>query len=122
MIATTRAALGTNPAQAWEQAAMEMFPNSPSSQKKGCPRTTFLSLAAAGELKNVAPGAYTSAIENRQHAQDALRLLREDDSLLQHSAVLWKRVLDGKLTKVHNGQMNVVLGLWRARQFVGQAA
>jgi hypothetical protein len=120
--ATARAASGTDPAQAWNEAAKEAFPQSPSSQKKGCPRSTYLSLAGAGHLKSVAPGQYTSAVENRKHAEDALRFLREDESLVHRPLVLWEQVLGGKLTKAHNGQMNVVIGLWNARQFVGQAA
>lgn len=119
VVATTLALRGMAPAQAWVTAAKQAFPSSPSAQRKGCPRSTYLSLVGSGELRNLAPGEYTKAIENRQYAEKALRLLRAGEGSATNPSTLWAQVLDG-LSKQHNGQMSVVLGLWRANLFVGQ--
>lgn len=42
--------------EAWDDAAVEVFPESASLQLKGCPRTTFLTLCASGAVKDL-PGA-----------------------------------------------------------------
>ena len=94
--ATVRATRGLDPTRAWQESAKEEFPGSPSSQKKGCPRSTYLALAGAGHLKNVAPGQYTSATENRQHAEDALQgqqppVTKIDLQDLENSQIDWSR-------------------------------
>jgi hypothetical protein len=112
------AAQGVDPVLSWDDALITLFSDRPSS--KPCARSTYLSLADAGLIKNVARGRYTSSVKNREHAEDALRLLRQDDSWGDSPLALWQRVIGVNQIKEHNGQMHVVIGLWRAKKFVGQ--
>jgi hypothetical protein len=110
---------GMYPLQAWQSAAMEVFPDNLASQAKGCPKSAFLGLAEDGFIKDIRPGRYTTSLDNKRYALTALELLRLDESLASDPKELWRRVMKG-VTKQHNSQMNVVIALWNARKFVMQ--
>jgi hypothetical protein len=105
---------GRRPADAWAEAAAEVFPDSPSSQVKGCPMGAFLGLCEEGRVAGVPVGGYTASRLNKQYALDAVRLLVAEPGIADLGPEeLWRRVMDGR-GKRANSQMEVVLGLWRA--------
>lgn len=116
--ATTLAINGMHPVQAWELAATETFIDSPSAQKKSCPKSVFLGLAQAGLLKGVAPGQYTKSRNNYQYALAALALLKQDESLSQNPKKLWSHVTKKEIKVTYNSQMDVVLALWNTKYLV----
>ncbi len=101
-----------NPRAAWDSAVARVFPESRSSQAKGCPRDSFLALCEMGAVKNIAPGAYTRSIKNKSYVIKALDALRSSPALSRDEKGLWKLVTDGA-EKAPNGQMDVVTSLWR---------
>lgn len=103
----------SDPVSAWTQATREVFPNSPSSQKKGCPRGAFLGLCADGLVSGVASGNYTRSKDNRRYAREAVALLSQAPELAESPDELWKRVMRGE-EKVENSQMDVAISLWQA--------
>jgi hypothetical protein len=110
LIASSKAA---SPRQAWEQSSSAVFGKGTSSQQKGCPRDAFLGLCEAGFVQGVAPGKYCNSILNKQYAVSAVQLLRKKPGAEVAPTELWGLVLRGN-TKVHNSQMDVVLGLWNS--------
>ena len=100
------------PRDAWNAAAARVFPDSPSSQAKGCPRDTFLALCDLGAIHGVLPGQYTRSVKNRSYAVRALAALRANEALCDDPSRLWRMVTRGE-TKVANHQMDVVTTLWR---------
>jgi hypothetical protein len=121
MKAVETASKGMHPITAWETAAAEVFPNSPSGRAKACPKSSFLGLAENGFLTGIPSGRYTKSESNKRYAIVALQLLRGDNSLSINPKTLWSKVMliEGA-EKVHNHQMEVVAALWRAKKFVGQ--
>jgi hypothetical protein len=106
---------------AWKDAAAEVFAEeNPSSEKKGCPKCVFLGLAGVGLIKGISPGQYTRSVENRNYAENAVRLLREDASWSDRLDELWSQVAETAGKKTPNGQMEVILALWNSRKIVGQ--
>ncbi len=103
--------LGNSPIEAWEKATIEIFGVS-TSQKKGCPKSTFLALAEVGLVKNISPGSYTKAKENKEYALKAIEILKQYK--IQPSTLstkeLWNKVQN--IDKKYNSQMDVVLALW----------
>ncbi len=97
---------------AWDAAVNRIFPDSPSSQTKDCPRGAFLGLCEAGLVKDVPSGSYTRSKLNKQYALDAVHLLRTQPTLVNDPRQLWLLVVRGA-TKRHNSQMDVVLSLWQ---------
>jgi hypothetical protein len=102
-----------SPVHAWACAVRKVFPDSQSSQKKGCPRGSFLGLCEEGKVQGVAPGNYTKSEKNKQYALAAVELLEREPTLMNDPKLLWKKVLDG-VVKAHNHQMTVVAALWSA--------
>lgn len=102
-----------SPRDAWKAATGEVFPDSPSSQAKSCPRDTFLALCETGGINNVAAGVYTRSTENKRYALRALDALRADPRLSEDQRALWKIAVQGE-AKVHNSQMDVVATLYRS--------
>lgn len=100
------------PRDAWNEAVAHVFPNSPSSQVKGCPRDTFLALCEIGVINNVPAGTYTRSIKNKGYAIRAIALLRKNPNMHDDQKRLWHSVTDGA-DKIHNMQMDVVTTLWR---------
>lgn len=109
-----RKATARTPRDAWNEAVALVFPDSKSSQKKGCPRDTFLALCEMGLLENVPASSYTKLVKNKSYAMRAIALLRENPRLLDAEKCLWQIVTDGA-DKVPNYQMDVVTTLWRQR-------
>ena len=99
------------PRERWTAAATHCFPQSPSSQKKGCPRGAFLGLCEEGLIKNIEAGRYTTSINNKRYALRASELLRSG-RVFAKPIDLWLAVMDGK-KKAHNGQADVVMALWQ---------
>lgn len=95
-----------SPVEAWQIAVSRYFRNSPSSQIKSCPKSTFLGLCESGQVKGTPKGIYTKSKDNKCYALKALELLRENSN--QTAMQLWEQVS----SKTHNDQMNVVLALF----------
>lgn len=100
---------GFDPKVAWKRAAKDLF-QTDACRKKGCPREAFLGLCQEGRVKGVRPGNYTDSTKNKEYALLACEKLRQNSNLATSSILLW-RTLVGE--KAHNGQMDVVLALWR---------
>lgn len=101
----------SDPRKAWEE-AISRVTKSQSSQKKSCPKSTFLGLCEEGFVRGVSPGDYTSSPENKRHAIQALMALRANPSLANRRGALWETVTEGS-GKIENGQLDVVVTLWR---------
>jgi hypothetical protein len=118
--AACAASEGVDPIAAWKASAAKIFLGSPSGEHKSCPKSAFLGLAESGEIVGVEPGKYTKSRDNRKYAETALKLLRENESWAKSPQELWLHVMEGS-NKKHNSQMDVVIALWSAKKFVGQA-
>lgn len=101
----------TSPRVAWNKATSEVFPGSPSSQAKGCPRDAFLAACEMGLVRTVAPGTYTRSIRNKGYAERAVALLRSDPALAGDEKGLWQLAC-GDSGKAPNSQMDVVIALF----------
>jgi hypothetical protein len=110
-VALCRFGRDNSPEKAWERAVAEVFPDSQSSQEKGCPKNTFLGLCQEGLVKGIGRGEYTNSQLNREYGIKAVGLLQSDPELSGDMDVLWERVMAGE-AKLHNSQMDVVLSLW----------
>lgn len=111
-VSLLRAEKAKGPIDAWEIAVHAIFPDSKSSRKKSCPRSTFLSLCESGYIAGAKEGKYTKSVKNKNYAIEALKLLATNQDLLHDSKCLWERVLDGE-KKQQNSQMDVVISLWQ---------
>ena len=126
LLAADAAAGGADPQDAWADAAKVVFPDSPSSRAKGCPKSTFLALAGEGVVTGVLPGTYTRSEDNKRYALAAPHLLRQNQANAMSISGLWIKVLNatGAFTdstggsKQHNSQMDIVIALWQARKIV----
>ena len=98
-----------NPAKAWDIATIQVFPNSISSRKKGCPKNSFLGLCEDGYIVNIMEGNYTRSKKNKDYAIKAISLLSDNPMLTEKE--LWKLVIN-EPDKKHNYQMDVVKTLW----------
>lgn len=116
-MAAEAASDGVHPVRAWTNAANLIFPHSPSSVKKSCPRSTFLGLAEAGQIRGIGPGKYTTSGENKGYGLQATKALRNNPDRLQNSRQLWEHIMAGT-EKRHNCQMDVVLALWKGGYLV----
>ncbi len=99
------------PQVAWASAVEGVFPHSPSSQKKGCPRNAFLAICGMGALRNLTSGCYTRSIKNRGYVERALAAIRLDPKLATDEKALWLIATEG-ITKVENSQMDVLTTLF----------
>ena len=110
-------AASPNPKTRWDSAMERLYPTSPASRKKGCPRGAFLGLCEEGLVKGIPAGTYTTSKDNKAYAVKAVALLTEGT----HRATvtdLWRAVASAD--KAHNSQMDVVLALWKNGLVVGQ--
>ncbi len=98
-----------HPRAAWDSAVARVFPESRSSQTKGCPRSSFLALCEVAN--NVAPGTYTRSEKNKSYVVHALDVLRRTPALSEDEQALWKIVTGGAVKANH--QMEVVTTLFR---------
>lgn len=102
------------PRNAWDLATIEYFGEGTPSQRKGCPRSTFIGLCENGliaGIKNVSFLSNSKTSKNKEYAVRAVDLLHKDRMLAEDKKKLWNLVLDGE-DKAHNSQMDVVLSLW----------
>lgn len=97
---------------AWDIAVAETFPESQSSQVKGCPRGTFLGICESGIVFGIPAGQYTNSAKNKAYGLKAVAILRRNPHAASDEAALWKQVI-GAETKVANCQMDVVTSLWK---------
>lgn len=97
---------------AWDSAVAEIFPSSPSSQVKGCPRGTFLGVCESGIVVGVPGGQYTKSAKNKAYGLKAAATLRKNPHFANDMTTLWGQVMDGE-SKVPNHQMDVVVSLWK---------
>jgi hypothetical protein len=102
---------GSNPVVRWESAMERLYPTSPTSRKKGCPRGAFLGLCEEGLVKGIPPGHYTASKDNKAYAVQAAALLTEGGRKWS-TGELWRAVSNDP-EKAHNQQMDVVLALWK---------
>jgi len=111
-----------DPVDAWHQATVSIFGRGTWSQEKSCPRDAFLGLCTDGHVKGVRPGNYTESVANKSYAVAAAQLLKSNPGLTTMGTTgLWKRVLkrlNATTSKAHNGQMNVVLALFRNKLLI----
>lgn len=107
-----RSAKASDPREAWRSAAQALG-CSPSMAAKGCPRGAYLGLCEEGLVRGVPiPTKHlTKSIDNKRYAMRAIEALRRDATLLCRPADLWQEVSSPR-TIAHNGQIDVVLGLW----------
>jgi hypothetical protein len=97
---------------AWEFAVSEIFPDSASSQVKGCPRGTFLGICESGAVAGIPAGEYTKSAKNKAYGLNAVAFLRINPHYASDEAGLWKHVIGAEI-KVANHQMDVVTSLWK---------
>jgi hypothetical protein len=102
---------GINPVVRWESAMERLYPTSPAARKKGSPRGAFLGLCEEGLVKGVPAGRYSASKDNKDYAVRAAALLTEGKQSWSTSA-LW-RAVENDPEKPHNGQMDIVLALWK---------
>ena len=101
----------TSPVARWESAMAALYPTSPSARKKGSPHGAFLGLCEAGLVKDIPAGNYTASAGNKAYAVRAAALLIEGKQNWSTSS-LWRAVEDDP-AMIHNGQMDILLALWK---------
>lgn len=101
----------TPPIDGWQKAAREII-TSNSTKDKACPRATFIGLCESGDLKSVA-GIKQSKSHNYQYAKFAIQAWKKDNTISKMS--MWNMIRqhfpDGAIN--HQGQLDVVIGLWQ---------
>ena len=100
-----------NPVLRWESAMATVYPTSPAARKKGSPRGAFLGLCEAGLVKGIPAGNYAASADNKAYAVRAAELLIEGKQKWSTSS-LW-RAVEADPAKLHNGQMDILLALWK---------
>ncbi|HMH14497.1 MAG TPA: hypothetical protein VK578_15460 [Edaphobacter sp.] len=98
------------PLDRWKAATQKLYPTSPSAQRKGGPRSAFLSLCEAGLVKGIPSGQYAPSNKDKAYATRAVSLLVAGT----HKTVnaLWAEVTDGEDIP-HQSQMDIVMALWK---------
>ncbi|NLD46886.1 MAG: hypothetical protein GX660_06760 [Clostridiaceae bacterium] len=91
---------GMTPDYAWKKASCEIFEPGSSSQKKGCPKNTFL-------------GLYGGQGINAEYARKALNYLRSNNISEIEPEELWIIINEGT-KKAYNQQMHVVIAMYKA--------
>lgn len=100
---------------AWEIAARETL-STEYTQKKPCPRTTFLGVCESGIVVGVPAGEYNTKLttnKNKQYGLKAIALLRYKPQLANDQTLLWEKI--GNAAIAPNGQMDVITALWASR-------
>lgn len=104
-----------SPVDAWK-AAITRLTESQSSQAKSCPKSTFIGLCAAGLIAGIPASDFSGKRnKNAEYAMVAWGLLQAEPHLGDDPSALWARVTAAVPNSAvnHNGQMDVVLHLWR---------
>lgn len=100
----------SDPSDAWDKAAKQIFPVNKDSQEKGCPRGAFLGLCTEGLVHGVEPGVYGRPSKNGDYAIRAVDILESNRFIATQPDLLWKKVAGN--TKTPNHQMDIVVALW----------
>jgi hypothetical protein len=100
-----------NPIRRWETAMETVYPTSPTARKKGSPRGAFLGLCEAGLVRGIPAGHYSASAANKAYVVRAVALLTEGKQSWSTST-LW-RAVETHPAKLHNGQMDIVMALWK---------
>jgi len=108
-----------SPVDRWDTAVRQLYPEKPYMQKKTAPRTAFLGLCEEGRVKGIPTGQYSPSNPNKGYALRAVELLEAGTH--RTIAALWTEVSrrspeadeDPADELPHNGQMDVVLALWK---------
>jgi hypothetical protein len=111
MAARQEPSADSNPVARWDNAMERLYPTSPTSRKKGCPRGAFLGLCEEGLVKGIPAGKYTASKDNKAYAVQAAALLTVGGRKWSIGE-LW-RAISNDSEKAHNSQMDVVLALWK---------
>lgn len=119
MAARQRSSNDASPVARWESAMATLYPTSPAARKKGSPRGAFLGLCEEGLVKGVPAGHYAASADNKAYAVRAVALLTEGKQNWSTSG-LW-RTVETDPAKLHNGQMDIVLALWKNDLIVRRA-
>lgn len=98
------------PAQRWETAVRQLYPDKPYMQKKSAPKAAFLGLCEAGLVVAVEAGETGSANRNKSYAVKAVELLRA--GTYKTVPALWTAVVEGDEAP-HAAQLDVVMALWK---------
>jgi hypothetical protein len=102
----------TTPPDSWALAIAHLTASA-ESQRKGCPRSAYLGLCEAGLVHGIPTGKYLArASRNAEYAIRAANLLRSQPALATDKDKLW-RLSCKSPDKKPNGQMDVVLHLWK---------
>jgi hypothetical protein len=111
MAARQRSSTGIDPVARWDIAIQSLYSTSPAARKKASPRGAFLGLCEEGLVKGIPAGNYSSSADNKTYAVRAAALLIEGKQTWSTSA-LW-RAVETDPEKMHNGQMDIVMALWK---------
>ena len=103
---------GGNPRGVWDKKAILQFGTKLSMVKKGCPKSTFLSLCEYGFIYGVAKGNYSDAKENKKITLDAMNIIKKFPHMGNNPKQLWDMVSGGK---TQNSQMDVICTLFSYR-------
>jgi len=97
------------PEIAWENASSEVFGIGTSSQKKSCPKNSFLGLCDAGKVKGIEKGCccIKTKSKNMDYVITAINLINKDRSLLKDKMNLWREITNIK----YNQQLDVLFAL-----------
>jgi hypothetical protein len=104
------------PLDRWNEATRQLYPTSPTQQKKGSPKGAFLGLCEAGWVKGIPPGQYTGSNKHKTYAIRAIELLL-DGTAERSVPALWRQVTEGEDVP-HSSQMDVVMALWKNDRIV----
>jgi hypothetical protein len=98
------------PAERWDTAVRQLYPEKPYLQRKTAPRGAFLGLCEQGLVKGIEASASPALDKHRSYAVRAVELLRAGT----HRSVnqIWEAVTEGD-ESAHNAQIDVVLALWK---------
>jgi hypothetical protein len=100
-----------DPVARWQSAMERLYPTSPIARKKGSPRGAFLGLCEQGLVKGIPAGSYSATKFNKDYAVRAAELLLAGMPNPSRSS-LWRAVVNNASIE-ENGQMDVVLALWK---------
>jgi hypothetical protein len=92
--------------EVWDEVAEEIA-KSKSSKEKSCPRGAFLGLILGHPCVN----KNGSINKNAQYALAALEILKEGGK--EDKKYLWESIKEIRTAQTHNGQMDVLLALWK---------
>lgn len=111
MVARQGISAQQGPLARWESAMEQLYPTSAGARKKGAPRAAFLGLCEDGWVKDIPPGSYKAPKDDKALAVRAAELLVEGKQSWS-VGTLWRAVA-GNPDKLHKGQIDIVMALWK---------